>query len=160
MKNIVILLLSIFALSSCGGGIDTNAVAQVEELMAQNSYESAQKLCDNITDVENLEEIPVMDLCHLSLVYVKLSEQMNEVENMAKATKCYHAASLMSADSVEAYISELPVEDIQYAEMLRRLSDMIDAPREYSEHEEEADSCDGDCANCQRDVCINNETNE
>jgi hypothetical protein len=66
----------------------------------------------------------------------------------------------MSADSVDAYISELPVEDIQYAEMLRRLSDMIDAPREYSEHEEEADSCDGDSANCQRDVCINNETNE
>ncbi len=160
MKYIVILLLSIFALSSCGGEVDTNAVAQVEELMAQNNYESAQKLCDNITDVENLEDIPVMDLCQLSLVYVKLSEQMNEGENMAKATKCYHAAAMMCADSVEAYIAELPVEDIQYAEMLRRLSDMIDAPREYSEHEEEIDSCDGDCANCQRDVCINNETNE
>ncbi|MBR5332064.1 MAG: hypothetical protein IKV32_02015 [Muribaculaceae bacterium] len=160
MKNVIILLLSVIALSSCGGGAGTCTIAQVEELMALSNYQSAQKLCDKIIDGKNLEEIPVVELCQLSLVYVKLSEQMNEVENMAKATKCYHTASLMNADSVSAYISELPIEEIQHAEMLRRLSEMIDAPRDYSDHEEEADSCDGDCANCQREVCIANETTE
>ena len=160
MKNVIILLLSVLALSSCGGGANTCTVAQVEEMMALSNFQSAQKMCDKIIEEKNLEDIPVVELCQLSLAYVKLSEHMNEVENMAKATKCYHVASSINADSVSVYISGLPIEEIQYTEMLRRLSEMIDAPREYSEQEEEADSCDGDCANCQREECIVNETTE
>lgn len=157
LKQVIFLLISVLLFSSCGG--DANAekdpMTQVEEMITSKDYESAQSLCNEIIGNKELKSIPVKNLCKLSLAYIKLSEQINNEENMAKATKCYHTAIILNADSVSNYVSALPVEDLQYAEMLSRLSETINAPREFPEHEED-ESCDGDCANCQREVCINN----
>lgn len=157
LKQVIFLLIGVLLFSSCGGDskVEKDPMTQVEEMMAAKDYEAAQKLCNEIVGNKELKKFPVKDLCKLSLAYIKLSAQINNEENMAKATKCYHTATTLNADSVLNFFSNLPVEEQQHAMMLRQLSESIDAPREFSEHEEE-ESCDGDCANCKREVCINN----
>ena len=86
---------------------------------------------------DELKDIPVKDLCRLSLIYAKLSEKSNEDENMAMATKCFHQATEISADTVVEFFAKLPVEDAQYGELLKMLSSAIDAPRDISDRDYE-----------------------
>ena len=145
VKQVIFLLVGILLFSSCAGNSNAENEAmdqllvQVDELMASRQFDQAQNLCNEITSKKELKNVAVKDLCKLSLTYIKLSDLINNEENMAKATKCYYEATLINADAVASYFSELPVEDMQYAETLRRLSDAINAPCDLSDNDHVCD---------------------
>lgn len=137
MRILFVILMSVLMFSACESNVDTDKVALIEQLLESKNYESAQDECDDITAEAELKDIPVKDLCRLSLIYAKLSEKSNEDENMAMATKCFHQATEISADTVVEFFAKLPVEDAQYGELLKMLSSAIDAPRDISDRDYE-----------------------
>lgn len=155
MKKLFLILMGVLVLSACAESVNHNAITDAENFIARNDYKSAQKISDDIMTEIDVADASVMSLCRLSMVYVKLSEQLNEVENMAVATKCYHAAVEKNADSVAVCFSELSVEDVQYAEMLRTLSDAIDAPRDIKDGEPIDSCCDVHGELCNHHECNN-----
>ncbi len=126
-------------LSACSRGIDADKMAELEQMMFSKDYVSAQEACDEIVAVEDLKEIPIKDLCGLAVIYAKLSEYQSQEENMAKATKCYRSARSVNADSVALFMAELPMEDVQYGEMLKNIAILMDSPLEIHDGE----PCDG-----------------
>ena len=128
MKNLFLILTCVFLLTACGGGVDSNKVAEIEQMIAAKDYESAQSISDGIVDNNDLKAIQVYDLCKLSICYAKLSDVQQQEDNMAKAAKCFKAATEMNADSVAAFITELPLEDVQYAMLIKTLTGSIGAP--------------------------------
>lgn len=155
MKKLFLILMGVLVLSACAESVNHNAITDAENFIARNDYKSAQKISDDIMTEIDVADASVMSLCRLSMVYVKLSEQLNEVENMAVATKCYRAAVEKNADSVAVCFSELSVEDVQYAEMLRTLSDAIDAPCDIRDGEPIDSCCDVHGELCNHHECNN-----
>lgn len=137
MKAIFKILFITLLFTSCGGSraIDESAMNDVEVMMSAKDFEAAQSVCDDMIEGKDLNQIPIKDLCRLSILYSKLSEQQNQEDNMATATKCYRAARALNADSVAKYFSGLPTEDFQYAELLKNLSNLMDSPMEIRDGE-------------------------
>lgn len=137
MKAAFKILLITLLLTSCGGNrtIDDSAITDVEIMISAKDFESAQSACDDMIEGKDLKQIPVRNLCQLSVFFAKLSEQQNQEDNMANATKCYRAARSLNADTTAKYFSELPMEDIQYAELLKNLANLMDSPMEIRDSE-------------------------
>lgn len=136
-------------LSACSNGVDIKEVSEIEQLLAAKDYESAQSMCDDIVDGADLKSLDLQSLCKLSIFYVKLSDNQHQEDNMAKATKCYQTATEINADSVSAFMAELPLDDAQYVMLLKNLSGMIGAPIEIDAEEPIDSECSGDCDNCE-----------
>lgn len=135
MKNLFFKLICVLLLSACSSGVDTSEVAEIELMIAAKDYESAQSMCDEILEDDELKEIGLQDLCRLSICYVKLADNQQQEDNMAKATKCYKTATEMNADSVAAFINELPIEDEQYVMLLKNLTGSIGMPINFDDEE-------------------------
>ncbi len=155
MKKFFLILMGALLFSACSGGVGHHAISDAEDFIARKDYKAAQEISDDIMAEVDIADASVKSLCRLSMVYVKLSEQLNEVENMAVATKCYHAAVEKNADSVAACFSDLSVEDVQYTEMLRTLSDVIDAPCDIRDGEPIDSCCDVHGELCNHHECNN-----
>lgn len=78
-------------------------------------------------------------LCRLSVMFLRLSEQSREQENTAAAVECYRAANRISPDSVTLYFNDLPVEDLQYMAILRSLTSSTNAESDTTAIVNEAD---------------------
>lgn len=137
MKKLFSILIAMLTLTACSESVDTNKVSAIEQFIDDKNYESAQDICDDIADNANLKEISINDLCRLSLAYAKLAEKSKEDANMAMATKCYREAVSINADSAAAFFAEIPVEDMQFSEMLKTLSGAIDSPCDISDRDYE-----------------------
>ena len=124
-------------LTACSKSVDSNNVSAIERFITNKNYESAQNICDDIADNADLKEISINELCRLSLAYAKLAEKSKEDANMAMATKCYREALSMNADSVAAFFAEIPVDDVQFGEMLKAFSSAIDTPCDISDRDYE-----------------------
>lgn len=128
MKNLFFKLICVLLLSACSSGVNTTDVAEIEQMIAEKDYESAQSMGDEIIEGNDLKTIQVIDLCRLSICYAKLSDNQQQEDNMAKAAKCFKAATEINADSVATFITELPLEDVQYAMLIKTLTGSIGAP--------------------------------
>ncbi len=137
MKKLFLILIAMLILMACSESVDTNKVSAIEQFIADKNYESAQDICDDIADDADLKEISINELCRLSLAYAKLAEKSKEDANMAMATKCYREALSMNADSVAIFFAEIPVDDVQFGEMLKALSGAIDTPCDISDRDYE-----------------------
>lgn len=141
MKSLLFLFIISLMLPACSTKSENSSINDIEHLIELQDFNSAQKLCDNITIEDSLDEITINNLCRLSVVYMKLSEQINHEENIAMATKCYHIATDIDSDSVAYYFSEFSIEDAHHEIMLKTLSESIDSPCKISEYEP-LDSCE------------------
>ncbi len=142
MKNILAIICTLLILASCSGGVNsTNAITNAETLLANNKYTGAKKICDNLVSQEGKNPLSARDLCRLSILYMKLSEYTNEDDNIATATLCFKKAVAMNTDSVEEFLSELPIEEIRYASIVRSLAIPVDNSQEEA-IEEMTDSLD------------------
>lgn len=155
MKKLFLIFIGVLIFSACAESVNHGAISDAENFIARNDYKSAQKISDDVMVEIDIDDASVLSLCRLSMVYVKLSERLNEVENMAIATKCYNAAVEKDADSVAMCFSELSVEDVQYAEMLRTLSEAINAPCDIRDGEPVDSCCDEHGELCNHHECNN-----
>lgn len=141
MKSLLFLFIITIILPACSTKSGDDSINDIEHLIELQDFNSAQKLCENITKEKSLDEITLNNLCRLSVAYMKLSEQINHEENIAMATKCYHIATDINPDSVAHYFSELSIEEAHHEIMLKTLSESIDLPCEINGYEP-IDSCE------------------
>ncbi len=103
------------------------SIEAADKAIANGEYGSSQQVCDEIVGTNGLDSLSAAQLCRLSVIFLRLSEQSNEQENTAAAVECYRAANSISPDSVALYFNALPVEDLQYMAILRSLTSSTDA---------------------------------
>lgn len=106
--------------------VDQNIDA-ADRSLAAGEYRSTQQLCDEIVSNNRIDTLSAAQLCRLSVMFLRLSEQSREQENTAAAVECYRAAYRTNPDSAMIYFNDLPVEDLQYMAILRSLTSSTDA---------------------------------
>lgn len=119
---------------------DRDPVARAETFLDEGRYNAAQSLCDSLIIGDSYCNLSVDDLCRLSLVFVRLSEQANEEANYAFAAKSMQAAVRRDADSVEVFIENLPVDERSQTLVLRQLSNQLDNAAQQDIHDDYVDS--------------------
>lgn len=103
----------------------------------------AQQELNQMIERDSLKDCSCNDLCRLSILLMKLSEQGYE-ENIAPAVRCYYRSFEIDADSATAFFSQLPVEDAPYVTILSALSVSLDPDQEIRLQEFEVNENDID----------------
>lgn len=135
MKTLLIAIACMVMLASCSSDGNGEAISYAETLIGNSDYTGAQKACDELIKGKELESFSANELCRLSIIYMKLSENGSEDENTATATQCYRMAIAVNADSAASYFANIPIEEVQYAATLRSLAKSIDNPQEIFDYE-------------------------
>lgn len=150
MKYVILLFISI-ALSCCGSADTENeAISRAESELASGNISEARIECDRIV-AKRYDYLSSSQLCRIAMIYVKLSEQTGEEEDMAAATQCFLKAIDVNPDSVNTYLMELSIEEQSHAALLQGLSRSLD--RQYDLSDKKSDDsmdfmeCDGDTEN-------------
>lgn len=145
MKKIVTGLTAVCVaalLSGACGDTDCNQdpLTRAESCLDEGRYNAAQSLCDSLIIGDCFGRMSAEDLCRLSVLFVKLSEQANEGANYASAARSMQAAVRRNADSVEIFIENLPVDERSQTLVLRQLCNQLDFPERHTFPDDCADS--------------------
>lgn len=100
----------------------TDNLEGADRALAIGDYESTQSACDELVHSSGFNDMSVDQLCHLSVMYLKLAERAPERGNTAQAVACFRKALAISPDSVSIVLSSLPVEELQFTAILRSLA--------------------------------------
>lgn len=115
MKSVKILLFAslTYFCAACGGtGASGSAIEQAQEAVHRGNYSLAQALCDSIVASGRDRDMSTADLCQLSLLYMRLSENTRDIgDNTAMAARTLQAAMERDADSTLIFVNTIPVED-------------------------------------------------
>lgn len=128
MRLIPIIIALLIISVSCNQEHKYENLILAEEYITLGQYDQAQQECDLLLKEKSLTDFTISQLTQLSIMYMKLSERINEESNIATATKCYITANNINSDSVSEYISSLPIEDERHINMLQTLLYGINTP--------------------------------
>ncbi|MDE7408337.1 MAG: hypothetical protein K2M76_07945 [Muribaculaceae bacterium] len=124
MKNYHLKLIAVAivaGLMSCTSQPSANDnLDSADQALSAGDYESTQSACDELMH-SCFDGLSVDQLCHMSVIYLKLAERAPEHDNTDMAVKCYRKALGINPDSVSIVLSSLPVEDLQYTAILHNL---------------------------------------
>lgn len=147
MRNITSALLLFFALSLTFAGCSTDSVNdRIDTAYAaygDKDMALAQQQVRLMLDNDSVDSYNCNDLCRLSILLMKLSEQGYE-ENIAPAVHCYYRSFEVNTDSATAFYAALPVEDAPYVTILSALSMSLDPAQETRLQEFEVNETDID----------------
>ena len=118
-------------LTSCSfDNVDQNIEA-AEFSLSNNDFKDAAEICHKIASRDSLNDLTTSQLCRLSIIYMRLSENRDEDVNVAMATRCFHMA--MEQDSVEAsgLYNDMPVDDQHWIHFLTEMNKILDSPRDF-----------------------------
>ena len=124
-------LLSALILTSCSfDNVDQNIEA-AEFSLSNNDYSEASEICHKIAVRDSLNDLTTSQLCRLSIIYMRLSENRDEDVNVAMATRCFHMA--MEQDSLEASVlyNDMPIDDQHWIHFLAEMNKILDSPRDF-----------------------------
>lgn len=121
------------AASSCGGGKPDvgGRLLDATNAVADEDWDSAQRLCNDIYRLLSTPDsllVSETQAGELAILYMKVSEHLNEEENMADATQAFRYAFRRSDDSLRAFSMQLPLEEQRHFVLLRRIGLSIDNP--------------------------------
>ncbi|MDE6196370.1 MAG: hypothetical protein K2F91_00715 [Muribaculaceae bacterium] len=136
MKSFLIILSSLALLCVCliqgcaGTGSDVSPLEQAEHAVANGRYAVAQELCDSMILGDRFGSMSVEELCRLSLVFMRLSENntSGEEANTAFAARSLQAAIAADADSALLFLKNVPVEDQARAALITAISEAHNTP--------------------------------
>lgn len=120
---------AVLSLSSCGGASNNDRIADAYAAYDDKNVELAQQQVKEMIDEDSLKGFSCDELCRLSILLMKLSEQGYE-EDIASAVHCYYKSFEVDSDSATAYFSSLPVDDAPYITILSALSVSLDPSQE------------------------------
>ncbi|MDE7153321.1 MAG: hypothetical protein K2O00_02600 [Muribaculaceae bacterium] len=156
MKNLTYALLLFFTLSltfaACSQSSVNDKIDAAYAAYGDKDMASAQQQLRLMLDNDSTDSYSCNDLCRLSILLMKLSEQGYE-ENIAQAVHCYYRSFEVNADSATAYYAALPVEDAPYVTILSALSMSLDPSQENRLQEFEVNEND-------IDLLMNNSTGD
>lgn len=141
----------------------TNSNPEVEEsitdatlAIADGDWNHAQASCDHLLTIVTGPDSALVtehQAARLGILFMKLSEQQREYDNVADAIECLRHAYRMSDDSLSEFSASLPPEDERHFVLLRRIGISIDHPVDLSEKDSSYDGSDsGD-----NDTCISSQ---
>lgn len=113
-------------------------LAEASEAIADNDFEHAQIICDKLAQyvaASDTAAISDEQAGKLAMLYMILSDQNDEDENVAVAAKCMKYAYNLSADSLHAFSASLTLDEQRHFELLHRITVSIDNPVDLSDDE-------------------------
>ena len=135
IKSIISILVAVAAnlLTACSSGkVDVDSrLADASAAVADEDWASAQSLCDDVFRMLSTADSSAVgenQAAELAILYMKLSEHVEEEENVADAAQAFRYAFRQSADSMRAFSMSLPLEDQRHFVLLRRIGLSIDNP--------------------------------
>lgn len=123
MKNIfaIFALFAIAAMAACSRPDPSQLIDQAEEAMANNDTATARACCAELSD-QALTSLTPSLLCRQALVYARLAENGDEMQDMASAAQCMQRALTISADSVSAFYRQLDVDCRAQLELVKAIT--------------------------------------
>lgn len=128
---------------SCGSSPTVGESFTAAEHAAETRhYQAAREIADELFEKAEANRLSASELGRLSLLFMRLSENGGEQENIGQATQCYLKAFAANADSARAYYASLPLDESSYVEMMASLSRAITSPAAVTGHDEWCDTQD------------------
>ena len=107
-----ILLSLICAIAAgCSGHSDQTTPQSALQALENNQPETAQEICDELTEPDNFDKLDAGSLCELSTVFMALPDAERRESKIAMAAKCLEKAYSLDSVSVYLYIDEQPIEN-------------------------------------------------
>lgn len=106
-------------------------LAEASEAIADRDFRHAQIICDNLAQyvaASDTAAIGEEQAAQLAVLYMILSDQSNEYENVTAATQCMRYAYSLSPDSLSNFSQSLSLDEQRHFELLHRLTVSIDNP--------------------------------
>ncbi|MFA4086431.1 hypothetical protein [Paramuribaculum intestinale] len=97
---------------------------QADMAVAEGDMTAATSIARRLSD-EHLDAMTAGQLCRLSILYMQLSDDGNQSENISRATDCYRKAFATDSDSARQYYSQLGPEQTANAQMLATIAGSI-----------------------------------
>lgn len=126
----IFIIFSITALFACTtNNVSKDILDQAENACAAGHYDKASEYADSIMSSNRLDNLSVHQLCRLSLVFMRLSENTTEIEtNAANAARCLKHALDRESDSTRIFLNNVPVDDQARVALMLAISEAHDAP--------------------------------
>lgn len=124
------IIFSVTAFFACStNNVSNDILDQAENACAAGRYSKASEFADSIMSSRNLDNLSVDQLCRLSLVFMRLSENTTEIEtNAANAARCLKHALDRESDSTRIFLNHVPVDDQARVALMLAISEAHDAP--------------------------------
>ena len=123
----LIVAFTLFLPSCRGNDVDSKIIA-AENALANSDYQMAQRICDEIVSSDSTEPVSAMQLCRLSMIFMELSECINQSTNVGFASTCYNRAVKMEPDSAAVFFESLPIDCERHVHMLRAFAMTYERP--------------------------------
>ena len=104
-------------------------LAQAEQDFDNGRYRAAQAICDSLAPKGDSTDMPVSELCRLSLLFMKLGDYTGDIDtNTAQAARTLMMAIDRDADSTLVFLNTVPVEDQARVAILTAINEARNAP--------------------------------
>lgn len=133
----------VLSFSACNSETANDRIDIAYAAFGEKDMETAQQEVILMIEQDSLSDYSCSELCRLSILLMKLSEQGYE-EDIAHAVRCYHRSLEMNTDSATLFYSSLPVEDAPFVSILSALSMSLDPEKDVKMEEFEVDESDLD----------------
>ena len=126
-------LLTLVAATSCNNssqGVE-ESINDAAIAITDGDWNHAQATCNHLLKTITGPDSTIVteqQAARLGILFMKLSEQQREYDNVADAIECLRHAYRMSTDSLSAFSASLPPEDERQFVLLRRIGISIDHP--------------------------------
>lgn len=129
-------LMAIIIAAACTGN-DTRRfdddLREADMAVAEGDMTAASSIARRLSD-EHIDALTARQLCRLSILYMQISDNGNQSENISRATDCYRKAFETDPDSARDYYRQLGPEQTANAQMLATIAGSIGSnPTEEAE---------------------------
>lgn len=131
-------LLTVFIGIRCSSPKAMDVLARAEAHLERGDTTEARNCCAVLVEEGGYELAP-SQLCRAALVYAHLQEQCDNPDDMAAAAKCYQRAMEISPDSVDAFVSGLPMADKVTIQVISDVNHALESPDDMSDYSDSAD---------------------
>lgn len=138
------------AFSGCTASSAEDRIDLAYDAYGDKDMDRAQSELRLIMEEDSIAGYSCRNLCRLSIILMKLSEQGYE-ENIAPAVHCYYRSFEVNADSATEFFATLPVEDAPFVTILSALSVSLDPSQETRLKDFEVNENDIDMLNLSAD---------
>lgn len=135
MKSFFIIFAATVTTAACllqgcrGDSVMQSPLAQAEHDFENGRYAAAQTICDSLAPKCDSTDMPVSELCRLSLLFMKLGDYAGDIDtNTAQAARTLMIAIDRNADSTLHFLNSVPVEDQARVAILTAINEARNTP--------------------------------
>lgn len=113
----------------------SDAVRDAENAVGEQQYARAKQLADSLTTSAKIKNLDADQLCRLALIYMQVSEQLEQESNVASAALCMREAMAQNPKAVELLLGTLSPDNQALISTVQQLA-ASDSTAKYGEFEE------------------------